>query len=131
MFHGENTRPINSAPKVVSRKSSSHGVWTSRNSSTQMATVADISAIADGERVGAAIATRKNTLVPHSTDPPYFTKKKGSPRTGPNLRKARPQTMISRNRPARMIVAAPGVRSRVKWSDAVFMKPVPHLRQEL
>src|SRR5713101_7345699 len=131
MFHGENTRPINSAPKVVSRKSSSHGAWTSRNSSTQMAIEAEIIAMPDGERAGAAIATRKKTIVPHSTDPPYFTKAKGSPRPGPDLRKARPETMISRHRPARMIIGAPKVRSRVKWFDAVLIKPVPHPLSEL
>ena len=40
-----------------------------------------------------AMAIRKNTIVPHSTEPPYLTMKAGNPRRGPSPRRARPQTI--------------------------------------
>src|SRR5229473_3482059 len=110
MFHGENTRPSNSAPKVVSRKSSSQGVWTSRNSSTQTAIEIEISPMLRRDWPEAAIATAKKTIVPHRMDPPYFTSANDSPSPGPNLRKARPAEIIDNHRQARTILVAPLLR---------------------
>ena len=62
---------------------------------------AAISAMRGRERREAAIATRKNTIVPHSIEPPYLTTKAGRPRPNPHPRKPRPQAMMARHRPAR------------------------------
>jgi hypothetical protein len=83
MFHGENTRPSNSAPNVVNRKASSPGACTSRNSSTPIAIKAAIAAIPGRGSREATIATEKKTIVPHSTEPPYFTMAVGSPSPSP------------------------------------------------
>jgi hypothetical protein len=83
MFEAEKIRPSNSAPGIVSRKASSHGVCTSRNSSTPTAIEPAISAPRHDDRFGAAIVTNENTIVPHSTEPPYFTTEAGSPTSGP------------------------------------------------
>ena len=104
MSHGEKMRPSNNAPASVSRNESSQGKCTSRNSSTPMAITAEIDAICRRGRRDAAIATRKNSIVAHSTEPPYLTNRPGSPRLNPNLRRLRPRIMIARQRPMRAIV---------------------------
>jgi hypothetical protein len=43
-----------------------------------MAIAADISATLHRDRTGAAIATRRKTIVAHSMEPPNFTTKAGS-----------------------------------------------------
>ena len=70
---------------------------------------AEINTMLLGDRLEAAIATIKKTIVPHSTEPPYFTTEDGSPRPKPNPRKARPEMMIARHRQARIIKTAPEV----------------------
>src|SRR6266700_6030000 len=67
---------------------------------------AEIIAIIGRDNVGAAIATRKDTIIPHSIEPPYFTTKAGSPRPSPTPRKARPAAMIDRHRQMRAIIRA-------------------------
>src|SRR5450631_3447007 len=106
-------RPSSSAPASVSRKASSQGAWTSRNSSTATAIAAAISATRARDRFGAASVTRKNTIVPHSMEPPYFTTRAGSPTPSPNLRKPRPHTMVKMQSEARMADLAKGVRSQI------------------
>jgi hypothetical protein len=72
-----------------------------------MAITDAISAMRGRERCDAAIATRKNTIVPHNIEPPYFTTKAGRPRPRPHPRKARPQAMMARHRAARVIMRDP------------------------
>ena len=75
-----------------------------RISSTPMAITAEIDAIGHRGRLDAAIPTRKNNIVPHSTEPPYFTSRPGNPRLNPNPRRPRPTITIARQKPMRATV---------------------------
>src|SRR6478672_9577762 len=74
------------------------------------------------DRREAAIATRKKTIVPHSMEPPYLTRARGSPRPSPNPRRARPDAIIARHRQARTINVVPKVRSRVRRFETVLIQ---------
>jgi len=75
---------------------------------------AEINTMLLGDSLEATIATTKKTIVPHRTEPPYFTTGDGSPRPNPYPRKARPETMIDRHRQMRTINLAPGAISPVE-----------------
>ena len=83
MLQGENTRPSKSAPAGVNRKASSTGVCQRRKSSTAIAISRATKALVRREPGDAGITTRKNTIVPQSTEPPYLTNGKDSPIAAP------------------------------------------------
>jgi len=108
-------------PAAVSRKASNSGVCTSRNSSTPIAIKPAIDAMPVRGVRPAAIATRKKTIVPHSTEPPYFTMDVGSPRPSPHPRKARPQAMTRRQIRLREIARDLGSSRRQGIGALFFM----------
>jgi hypothetical protein len=124
-------RPSNSAPASVSRKASSQGACTSRNSSTLTAITAEIKAMRHrGRRTPAMLAevpakvpprilVRKKTMVAHRIEPAYFTIEAGKPTPNPNLRKARPAAIIVRHSQTRTIVG--GHRSPLSSSIGTLL----------
>ncbi|MGX1166050.1 hypothetical protein AB7M16_002316 [Bradyrhizobium sp. USDA 372] len=95
-------RPNSSAPAVVSRNASSHGVCTSRENSTTTAITAAIAAICVCVSPGSTAPTSRNTIVAHNSEPPYLTTKAGNPSGNPYQRSDSPQTITASARPARI-----------------------------
>src|SRR5260221_493671 len=93
-----------------------------------MAIEAEIKAMLRRDWPDAAIATRKKTIVPHSAEPPYFIIDAGKPAPSPKPRRARPETMIERQRQPRTNRIARAAGSRVKRLETAFNIPAARLR---